>query len=148
MRGGTRVPGSTVSRGLVARGKVLSRLPDGSVKVDLDEEDPIVCHLLEASGGPPLELEAGDVVLVWQPGGLNTAGIVLGRVDRGETRHAGPRTSMPDELLLEAKKGLVLRVGEGSITIRADGKILIKGKDLVSHAKRMNRIKGGAVSLN
>jgi len=41
-----------------------------------------------------------------------------------------------------------LRVGDGSITIREDGKVLIKGKDLVSHAQRMNRIKGGAVSIN
>ena len=29
-----------------------------------------------------------------------------------------------------------------------DGKILIKGKDLVSHAQRTNRIKGGSVAIN
>ena len=52
------------------------------------------------------------------------------------------------EIVLEARKGMTLRVGEGSITLRADGKILIKGKDLVSHARRMNRIRGGSVSLN
>ena len=48
----------------------------------------------------------------------------------------------------EAKHQLTLRVGEGTISIREDGKILIKGTDLVSHAQRMNRIKGGAVSIN
>ena len=59
-----------------------------------------------------------------------------------------PAIETPDELVLEAKHSLTLRVGDGSITIREDGKILIKGKDLVSHAQRMNRIKGGAVSIN
>jgi hypothetical protein len=54
----------------------------------------------------------------------------------------------PDELVLEAKQSLTLRVGAGSITIREDGKILIKGTDLVSHARRTNRIRGGAVSIN
>lgn len=72
--------------------------------------------------------------------------MLLGRTGPGVD--AARTKEVPDELVLEAKKRLVLRVGEGSITIRADGKILIKGKDLVSHAKRMNRIKGGAVSLN
>jgi len=43
---------------------------------------------------------------------------------------------------------MTLRVGNGSITIRGDGKILIKGSDLVSHAQRTNRIRGGAVSIN
>ena len=55
---------------------------------------------------------------------------------------------VPDELVLEAKHTLTLRVGDGSITIREDGKILIKGKDLVSHAARTNRIKGGSVQIN
>jgi hypothetical protein len=55
---------------------------------------------------------------------------------------------IPDTLVLEAKSSLTLRVGDGSITIRADGKILIKGKDLVSYATRVNRIKGGSVSIN
>ena len=59
-----------------------------------------------------------------------------------------PDVQVPEELLLEAKHSLTLRVGDGSITIREDGKILIKGKDLVSHATRLNRIKGGAVQIN
>lgn len=51
-------------------------------------------------------------------------------------------------LLLEATEELTLQVGEGSITVRKDGRILIKDKDIVSHAERLNRLKGGAVSIN
>ncbi len=71
---------------------------------------------------------------------------MLGRVQTGSFPRS--REDVSDELVLEAKHSLTLRVGEGSITIREDGKILIKGKDLVSHAQRLNRIKGGAVQIN
>ena len=80
--------------------------------------------------------------------------MILGRIgpshapERELAHERDPGEEMPDMLVLEAKKHLTLRVGEGSITIREDGKILIKGKDLVSHAQRMNRIKGGSVSIN
>jgi hypothetical protein len=67
---------------------------------------------------------------------------VLGRLGSSHSREA------PESLVLEAAEELTLRVGQGSITLGKDGKILIKGKDLVSHAQRMNRIKGGSVSIN
>jgi len=80
--------------------------------------------------------------------------VILGRIGPshaapGETRTgSATHDETPAELVLEAKHSLTLRVGDGSITIREDGKILIKGKDLVSHAQRLNRIKGGAVQIN
>jgi hypothetical protein len=73
-------------------------------------------------------------------------GVILGRI--GSAAAIGPTSDLPDELTLEAKQSVTLRAGQGSITIREDGKILIKGKDLVSHATRMNRIRGGSVSIN
>ena len=112
-----------------------------------------ICDVLVASADGPALLSVGDVVLVWNDGLLDR-GVVMGRV--GATRAPASRTDrgadheepLPEFLVFEASQGLVLRVGNGSIEIRADGKILLKGTDLVSHAKRMNRIKGGAVSIN
>ena len=43
---------------------------------------------------------------------------------------------------------VTLKCGDGSIAMRRDGKILIKGLDLVSHAARTNRVKGGSVAIN
>jgi hypothetical protein len=140
-----RTPLTTSNRALViARGKVLAVDEHGAVSVTFsDESGAFSADLLLTSDATALRLLPGDDVLVWVPPDRSRA-VVMGRIETASD--AGTR--VPDELLLEAKKGLVLRVGEGSITLRADGKILIKGKDLVSHAKRMNRIKGGAVSLN
>jgi hypothetical protein len=97
---------------------------------------------LPAAATDPGQLETGDQVVVGIEGEHL---MLLGRV---VPLHPTKEIRIPDAIVLEAKNGLTLRVGDGSITIRADGKILIKGKDLVSHAQNVNRIKGGAVSIN
>jgi hypothetical protein len=129
-----------------ALGRILELQAHGRLLVSVEgTTDTMTCSQLETAD-TPVRLVVGDRVLVCLPEGGEAGAVVLGRV--GPSSDIAQRKDLPDQLLLEAKKGLVLRVGEGSITIRADGKILIKGKDLVSHAKRMNRIKGGSVSLN
>jgi len=146
--------------GSLSVGRIASIARDGSVLADVgqDSESNIRCVVLESAvAGGPLHMDDRVVLLHGdQTGGL---GLVLGRVAmpweaattplRGVSIEAGDDPDAPpDTLVLEARESLTLRVGDGSITIRKDGKILIKGKDLVSIAERMNRIKGGAVSIN
>jgi hypothetical protein len=132
------------------RGEVVDITESGTVIVALDGVDATLvrCDLLVTTEAPAPVMVAGDQVLTWSPSDGASA-VVLGRIgpSRGLTPDAMP-DELPDTITLEAKHSLVLRVGDGSITIRDDGKILVKGKDLVSHAQRMNRIKGGAVSIN
>jgi hypothetical protein len=98
---------------------------------------------------------ANDLVLVQPVLGVDFDAVVVGRIADGRpaaTRRAdeAPVTEAltPDHVVLQAKQSLTLRAGEASITMRDDGKILIKGHDVVSHAKRTNRIKGGSVAIN
>jgi hypothetical protein len=51
-------------------------------------------------------------------------------------------------LTLDAHEELTLKCGKSSITLRKDGKIVIKGMHLVSWAGGTNRIKGGSVAIN
>jgi len=51
-------------------------------------------------------------------------------------------------LVIEADDEIELKCGQGSITIRKDGKIVVKGTNVLSHATGANRIRGGSVSLN
>ena len=139
----------------IVRAIVVQPNEDGSVLVSTGNRT-FVCDRL-ITGAEPLELAPQDQVLCVVPSAPDGRGVLVGRIGLSHAVHAtapiagedpdrvDPR---PNELLLEARQQLTLRVGDGSITIRADGKILIKGTDLVSHAKRMNRIKGGAVSIN
>ncbi|MDH5231869.1 MAG: hypothetical protein OEY38_17550 [Gammaproteobacteria bacterium] len=57
---------------------------------------------------------------------------------------------MVDEKLLslEAMEQLSLRCGDSAIILDKNGKITIRGKNLISHSEGMNRIKGGAVNIN
>ena len=142
-------------------GRVVSTLGSDLALVSLeDSADPAVeCSVLETTDGCRLSLRPDDLVLVSLPRPGTGRGFVVGRTrmaatfevanPEAETDHeAQEAPTLPDTLILQANRELTLRVGDGSITIRADGKILIKGKDLVSHAQRMNRIKGGSVAIN
>ena len=133
----------------IKRAKIVLVSSNNSVDV-LIETKPrrrICCDLLQTSEGTCPHLASGDTVLVWLPENDEQRGVVLGRI--GPSRAAVSKDKdTPDEIVIEAKKNLTFKCGDGSITLRKDGKILIKGKDLVSRAKRMNRIKGGAVTIN
>ena len=139
----------------VVRARVSAVHEDGSVTAATDGDARRVrCDVLQTGEAASLRLAERDAVLVWLPGPDDERGVVLGRIGPSHapepdvTRDPEPAEEIPDELVLEAKENLTLKCGDGSITLRADGKILIKGKDLVSHAQRVNRIKGGAVSIN
>lgn len=130
------------------RGEVLEITESGTIVVTVGGtgQPRLQCDLLVTSDSHRPILVPGDSVLTWTPTGGGQP-VVLGRI--GPSRGLTPEPDdLPDTLLIEAKRSLTLRVGEGSVTIREDGKILIKGKDLVSHAQRMNRIRGGAVTIN
>lgn len=78
--------------------------------------------------------------------------IVLGRL-RGATDAAdlsgrAEVTSDGERLVVTAERGLVLRCGKASITLSADGRIVVKGTQIVSHATGLNRVRGGAIQLN
>ena len=49
---------------------------------------------------------------------------------------------------ITADNELILRCGDASITLTKAGKILLKGTYVSSHAKGVNRIKGGSVQVN
>jgi hypothetical protein len=141
MAGNTKQSEAGTSVLALRRGHVVS-VQEQAITVSLGESGPIQVNFRMTPYAPELHAVAvGDEVVV----GCDARGFFL----IGGLMPLGAEASDPPEhLLIEAKKSLTLRVGDGSITIREDGKILIKGKDLVSHAKRMNRIRGGSVAIN
>jgi hypothetical protein len=125
---------------------VVGRVHDDTVQVRLQTgAQEVTCELLFTAAEQPLRLVAGDPVLIALTDLPNQRGVILGRI--GPARHDTP-PDVPDELVLEAAANITLRCGEGSITLRQDGKILIKGKNLVSLATETQRIKGGSVAIN
>jgi len=61
-----------------------------------------------------------------------------------------PLEALIDEerVVLEARREIVLRCGKASITLMPDGRVRIRGTDLLSRSSGGHRIKGGSVSIN
>ena len=119
-----------------AVGKLIGLAADGAPLVTVDG----------ATGRAPartcLPLEADDVgrdVVLLFEGGNRDKPIVMGLVQRPGERKA---------IVLNAEDGITLRSGVASITLTRDGKIVIRGAHVVSHASGVNRIRGGSVELN
>jgi hypothetical protein len=51
-------------------------------------------------------------------------------------------------VVIEGKDEVVLQCGEASITLRRNGKVIVKGSYLESRATGTHRIKGGSVEIN
>jgi hypothetical protein len=49
---------------------------------------------------------------------------------------------------LDGRDEIVLRCGEASITLRRNGRVMIRGVRVETRARGVNRIKGGAVEIN
>jgi hypothetical protein len=61
-----------------------------------------------------------------------------------------PREAVIDgkSIVFDAKDEIILRCGKSSITLGRDGKIVVKGAEIVSRASGTNKIKGSAVKIN
>ena len=53
-----------------------------------------------------------------------------------------------DRIVLQGHSEVQLRCGQASVTMRADGKVVIKGSELVSRASATNKIRGATVQIN
>lgn len=82
---------------------------------------------------------------------------VIGVLEPGAARTTAEKRPAPEaseividakELILTAKETVTLRCGQASITLRQDGRVLIRGVHVVSHAAGVNRVRGGSVQLN
>jgi len=132
--GNTRGP--LPARATVAMDPEADALAGRQVLLLFEEGDParplVVGLLQEPSDTPNLDLilESADL-----PEEEEDAALPEARVD-------GRR------VVLEGKDEVVLRCGKATITLRRNGRIVIRGTYLVSRSGGVNRIKGGSVQIN
>lgn len=114
---------------------------DGNLRVRTADGGECSCDWLEAAAvvGPPLA--AGDAVLVL-PAAAGAKAVVLGRVGR----YRAP--AIEKHVAIEASETLTLKCGDASVDLRADGKVMVRGEDVLLRAKGTQRIRAGSVSIN
>lgn len=94
--------------------------------------------------------EGRNVLLVFE-GGDPARPIVTGFMqEQPVVELAEPARARVDgrRVHLSAEREIALTCGKSSILLRADGKVVIKGVEVVSRARRTNKVKGGTVRIN
>lgn len=99
------------------------------------------CAWLETAGTSGVRLARGDLVLAILPGDGHP-GVVLGRI--GRYRAPAPEA----HVTIEATETLTLKCGASSVDLRADGKLMVRGEDVLLRARGTQRIRAGTVAIN
>jgi hypothetical protein len=96
----------------------------------------------------------GRQVVLHFEGGDRSKPIVMGVLRSDEAGLLPPPAAQVhvetdgERLILTANDQLVLRCGNASITLTKEGKVLIEGAYVSSHASGVNRVRGGSVQVN
>jgi hypothetical protein len=153
-------------------GRLVAGSAPGKVMVDFDgnAHGPLVARTVVALDQRALDeavavrrtavllFENGDarlpivVGLVATDPGASLLGALLAPSSTPDPAHApaAPVEARVDgkRVVVEGQEEVVLKCGEASITLKRDGKVILRGAYVETHAKGVNRIKGGSVKIN
>jgi hypothetical protein len=121
------------------RARLVAISGDGTLMVEDAQGRRQDCDWLAGPATVGVPLAPDDAVLV-QPMGGGARSIVLGRI--------GPYTAAPAQVTIEAAETLTLKCGDSHLDLRADGKLMIRGDDVLVRAKGTQRIRAGTVAIN
>lgn len=145
-------PGSVTGRLRVDfAGNTLGPLP---ARATILLSDTALSRAVAARQGALLVFENADPALPIVIGMLQTEeGSLFGALLDPPAKEPPRQTPLParldgDSVVLEGKREVVLKSGEASLTLRRDGKVLIRGAYVETYAKGIHRIKGGTVKIN
>jgi hypothetical protein len=98
-----------------------------------------------------LGLSESDTVLMQWP--ANGPDLLVTHVIAGADDALADRTTLDarvdgQRITIEGRDEIVLRCGEASITLRRNGRLVIRGVYVEARARGTNRIKGGSVLIN
>jgi hypothetical protein len=150
----------------------ISGLTDAGLLVDYDgnPHGPLLAQTTLALAPDAVRAaiaEARDVLLVFEEERAERP-ILIGLREPAPTAQAPTNTTplqppvveaaepiLPAEALvdgrrvvLDARDEIVLRCGEASITLRRNGRVVIRGAYVETRSRGVNRIKGGSVQIN
>lgn len=97
----------------------------------------------------PVEVDmiGEEVALVFEQGDPCKP-IILGRMWSPRQHSYVEAHADRKRVVVEAEKEIVLKCGDASLTLTRAGKIILRGKYVLSRSSGVNRIKGGSVQIN
>lgn len=149
--------GPSKTHGGITSGRIHAIAEDGSILVAIPSSGKRPCRADATVDVGPSDV-GREVVLAYTPE-RGERPVILGVVGershpKSEARIDLKRSEVQDlhidgqSIHFKASDEILLECGQGSIRLRKDGKIIIKGLQIVSRSKGVNKIKGAAVSIN
>lgn len=138
-----------------AFGNIVGRSENGEPLVDYPGHvgEPMTARSIASTSGLA---DGAEVVLAFENGDGRRpiiVGVPVPAQAPGSAQEVPLRTGQQlileaDAFRFEAQREIVLRCGKGSITVRRDGTVVIRGTNLLSRSSGPNRVKGATVKLN
>lgn len=128
----------------VVVGHILSLQDDGPRVSHPLSPTPVLARCLSAPG----TLAAGDAVALMFEAGDPARPIVMGRMAALPGLGDLTISSDAEQTVISHPRKLVLRCGKASVSLDAEGRVQLRGEYLLSLARGVNRIAGGAVKVN
>jgi hypothetical protein len=156
----------------IKRGKIAGFEKDGVVLVESEEMEALLpSYFIRTTTGPLPRLNIGDEALFILDSGQER-GYILGLIEpyrheiNAEDEKSETLLSSGEEveiklpgklqnvrvngkkIYIEADDEIHLKCGKSSIFLNRQGKIVVRGANLISRSSGMNKIKGAAVNIN
>jgi hypothetical protein len=155
----TEAPPDAAAGACLAR--VVSILGDGTPLVKIDDNTPVVpARLALRTTRERVETaiaERQEVVVVFENGDRSKP-LILGFIETlppaNDTSEASSNTPVVEadvdgrRVRVTAQDEIVLQCGSASVTLRRNGRVIIRGTYVETHSEGTNRIKGGQVQIN
>lgn len=119
------------------------------VSVEALDDAVVACDVLRTSTAPPPAYAPGDDVVLLAND--VDAGYVLGVVDAPRPASKPDVVDEPSDertLTLRAHERIEIRCGDSALILRSDGHVVLKGRQVLTRARGVNKIKGAAVQIN
>lgn len=141
----------------------VTRYERGEVRVDFpgNEQGPLLARVSATLDAPALETAAAnrqEALLLFEggdPGRPVLVSLLRSATPMVDLLLGQPRQQAPDHvrvdgerISIEGKEEVVLRCGKASLTLRRDGKVLLRGVNVVSQADQIHKVRGGKVQIN
>ncbi|NTX17803.1 hypothetical protein HUA76_44285 [Myxococcus sp. CA056] len=142
-------------------GRLTGMSEEGLPLVDFEgnPSGPVPARVLAGASTTHLEEVAPQTeVLLTFEGGLPGRPILMGLLEPRKNLLRSVEAKVPalpvsasvdgQRIVLEGQDEILLLCGEASITLRRNGRVVIRGTQIESHASGVQRIKGAAVKVN
>ena len=148
--------GECVDAGVRVRRGIVEKIGPGRARVRADGDGRMFdCDSLRLGTGPTPSLRIGLEVAFLVDGTDDDRGYIVGVIENRPSIEVPIVTEArveadgePSVVRLRARNRLELTCGQASLTLTADGTVVLKGATVISRASGVNKIRGAAVRIN